>query len=182
MTTPSWLRATVHADFVAAVLLTVLAPLLLLFRALARRPAQLSVLLRYWRVSALLMVAVYLLAGRRPTAPAVGVLARLLIAQTLALPDLNADPLLARWAQITHVYCLLGAAANVPLLLPTTPALDLLRSAYAEPPTRYAALFHPQHSTATLAQIGDVGLAAYALGGLISIILRKIVIYDTVRG
>jgi hypothetical protein len=185
VTPPRWLRALVHVDFVAAVLLSVLIPLALLVRAILRRREQLPLLLRYWRVSALLMVTVYLLAGRRPHAPAAGIAARLLIAQTLAEPPLvrtqpaaslrhslaSADPLLEHWRRITCAYCLGGAAANLPMLLPHAATL---RAAYAEPPTTYANLFHPALAPATLGRIGDAGLAAYAAGALLLTILRKI--------
>lgn len=182
---PRGLRALVHADFVAAVALTVLAPLVLLLRAALSRREQLPILLRYWRVSALLMVTVYLLAGRRPHAPAAGITARLLIAHTLADPPLiqtqhaaslrgdlvSVDPLFERWRRLTYAYCLGGAAANVPMLLPIA---RTLRAAYAEPPTTYARLLHPNLPPAALGRIGDSGLAAYTAGALLITILRKI--------
>lgn len=172
---PRWLRVLVHADFVAAVLLTVLIPLALLVRAAWKRRDQLPLLLRYWRVSALLMVTVYLLAGRRVYAPVAGIAARLLIAHTLADPPLvqtqRAVSLQDRWRIMTLAYCLGGAAANLPLLLP---AADRLRNAYTEPPDTYAHLLHPTLSPADLGRIGDAGLVAYAGGVLLVVILRKI--------
>jgi len=62
------------------VALTVVAPLVLLARALrASRRDELRGLLRYWRASSLLMVTVYLLIGERRVAFPAGLAARLLI-------------------------------------------------------------------------------------------------------
>lgn len=155
----------VRLDFVAAVALTVGAPLLLLARALRQGSGeQLRALLCYWRSSSLLMVTVYLLAGERRIAFAAGIAARLLIARTL-LGKRQPDSLHQRWAQVTGFYCLLGSLASVPLLRGLRGgALPLACRAYIEPAQEYARLLHPHTSQATLGRIGMLGMYTFLAG------------------
>lgn len=162
---PSWLRILVRLDFVAAVALTVVAPLLLLTRALRQGSGeQRRALLRYWRSASLLMVTVYLLAGERRVAFAAGLAARLLIARTLVGKQ-QPDPLYQRWAQVTGGYCLIGSLASVPLVRGLRGgALPLACRAYIEPAQEYATLVHHGVGRSTLGRIGMLGMYTFFAG------------------
>lgn len=165
---PMWLRGLVRLDFVAAVLLTVLAPLVLLIRAWTRHREQLPALLAYWRSSSLLMVTVYLLAGERRSAFLTGIAARLLIPFTLRVAPATTDRWFLRWRQAVRGYCLLGAVLNMPLLrcMRSHPPATICR-AYAEPPREFAALLQPRASREQLGQVGVWGLWAFLAGAVL---------------
>lgn len=167
---PIWLRVLVRVDFVAAVALTVLAPLALLARAaLAGRTDEVRLLLRYWRASSLLMVTVYLLAGERRVAFPAGVVARLLIAQTLLRGEPGARALLKRWRRVTSWYCLMGAAFTAPMLQGTVAdELPPVCRAYIEPTQEFAALLHPGVQREHLGRAGSVGLTLFSTGVVIT--------------
>jgi hypothetical protein len=107
-------RQWVHADFVMAVILTVIYPMLFLLRALCF-PAyhhQRGVWLRYWRTASLLMVAVYGLAGGQAQAAVTGMLAR--VAITKVVLEMRLDTGWARrWQWACATYCLVGASMQV---------------------------------------------------------------------
>lgn len=159
-----WLKVAVRVDFLAAVLLTVIAPLLLLARALRTRREQVPALLAYWRSSSLLMVAVYLLIGERKIAFPTGVAARLLIPWTLWRQGDLGDPWFARWRRWVSGYALLGALLTLPLLrcMRQQPHGPLCR-AYIEPAQEFGAVLHPTTSRAVLGRVGETGLACFAV-------------------
>lgn len=167
---PTWMRVAVRVDFVAAVALTVVAPLLLLAVAIrAGKRGELQALLRYWRVSSLLMVTVYLLIGERRAAFPAGVAARLLIAHNLlsGSDDLEGN-WAARWRRVTGWYCLVGTLLTAPMLRgAVAEELPPLCRAYIEPTQEFAALLHPGTSREQLGRIGDIGLALFLVGALI---------------
>lgn len=167
----------VHGAFLLAVMLLVLVPLGLL-AAVAGEPPLRRRMLVYWRVSALLMVTVYLLIGPDPLGFATGVLALLLIPLSLwfgdglyPLPDpadLHADlgGWFQRWRWGVASYCGLGLVLTFPMLLCTKGVLTPACTAWLVPPQTYAALLHPNIAPETLAQAGRIGLyiwTAYAL-------------------
>ncbi len=175
---PGWLRVLVRIDFVAAVALTVVAPLVLTARALsARQRGELAGLLRYWRASSLLMATVYLLIDARRIAFPAGIAARLLLAGALwSRPLAPAEHAWSRrWRWLAGAYGVLGALASLPLLrgslLPTLPAAC---AAYLEPPRAYAALFHPATSRRRLGDVGVFGLAAFATVAVVSVVRRLV--------
>lgn len=163
------LRVLVRIDFVTAVLLTVIAPLLLLARAVRdRQRALLNTLLSYWRASSLLMVAVYLLIGQRPAAFVCGVGARLLIPWTLRHTPAGADARYQRWRRAVSVYCLLGAALNLPTLrCAWTSRLSPLCRAYIEPAQEFGALLHPGVPREQLGRVGGIGLRCFVTGAVL---------------
>lgn len=163
---PVLLRVLVRIDFVMAVLLTVIAPLLLLVRAVRdRQQALLSTLLSYWRASSLLMVAVYLMIGQRPAAFVCGIGARLLIPWTLRHTPAGADARYQRWQRAINVYCLLGAALNLPTLRCVwTGQLSPLCRAYIEPAQEFGALLHPGVPREQLGRVGALGLRCFVAG------------------
>ncbi len=172
------LRALVRVDFIAAVALTVLAPLALLAGALRwRRAAELGALLGYWRTSSLLHATVYLLIGERRGAFASGLAARLAIAWTLAAgaarPTATSSAAYRRWARLAAGYSLLGALASLPLLRGTwqTPLPPACR-AYIEPAQQFGALLHPGVSRASLGRVGLLGASGFWLGALL-VALRR---------
>jgi|GEM_PF-1751048 len=168
---PAWLRVLARMDFVAAVALTVIAPLALLARALrASRREELWALLRYWRASSLLMVTVYLLIGERRVAFPAGLAARLLIARTLLGDRATAgrggwyDP----WRRLTAGYCLAGAALTAPMLQGLiADELPALCRAYVEPTQEFGALLHPGVPREALGRAGLVGLGLFLAGAAV---------------
>lgn len=180
MTTPPptiW-RLLARLDFIAAVSLTVLAPLALLARALqGGRAAELRALLRYWRASSLLMVTVYLLIGERREAFPAGLAARLLIAHTLLGERGHvdeADISYERWKLLAGGYCLAGAALTAPLLRGSiTAELPPICRAYIEPTQEFGALLHPGASRERLGRVGVVGLWVFLAGALIEALANR---------
>ena len=166
---PPWMRVAVRVDFVAAVALTVVAPLFVLAAVIRNgQRGELRALLRYWRVSSLLMATVYLLAGERRAAFPAGVAARLLIAQNLLIGSSDREGgWAARWRRVTGWYCLAGAVLTTPMLRGTVAEeLPPLCLAYIEPTQEFAALLHPGASREQLGRIGDIGLALFLAGAL----------------
>lgn len=172
---PPLLRVLVRLDFVTAVLLTVIAPLLLLVRAVrARERAMVGALLSYWRASSLLMVAVYLLIGERPVAFVCGIGARLLIPWTLRQPPAGADGRYELWRRLISAYCLLGAALNLPTLRCVQGDQSSLCRAYIEPTQEFGALLHPGVSRERLGRAGEIGLRAFVAGATLLAGLRLV--------
>jgi hypothetical protein len=173
MSLPPWLRVLVRVDFVAAVALTVLAPLVLLVGALrAGRRGERVGLLRYWRASSLLMVTVYLLAGERRVAFPAGVAARLLLARTLRGVQASAGTRSGyeRWRRLAGGYCLAGAALTAPMLQGLlADELPALCRAYIEPTQEFTALLHPGVSRETLGRVGLVGLGLFLAGAAVEL-------------
>ncbi len=164
----------VRADFVAAVLLTVLAPLVLLLRAVRKRQqALIAVLLSYWRASSLLMVAVYLLIGERRMGFVCGIAARLLIPYTVLRHAGEHDPWYMRWRQIVSGYCLLGVLANLPVMrcLRGT-SFSPLCQAYIASAQQFGDVVHPRVDRERLARAGEWGLRAFVAGAVVARLTR----------
>lgn len=162
------LVALVRLDFVAAVLLTVIAPLLLLVEAIrTKQRLLLRAMLSYWRASSLLMVVVYLLIDERRTGFVCGVAARLLIPYTMLRSAVPGDKWYTRWRTIVSVYCLAGATLNLPLLrCLRSRSLSPLCRAYVEPAQQFGAVLHPNVSRERLGRVGEWGLWAFVAGAL----------------
>lgn len=158
------IRTKIHADFVAAVVFTVIVPLMLLVRSVLTKSLrhQILPLLAYWRASALLMVTVYLLIARRPYALVSGVTARIAIAVSLLRFPSQHDALTRWWVRITAGYCLAGAAINLSHIGDTR-----IRDEYAQATQLYAQVFHQGHDMGRLGLIGDLGLISWLVGALI---------------
>lgn len=155
------LRTIIHSDFVAAVLLTVIMPLILLVRSVLNGSMryQLLPLLAYWRASALLMVTVYLLIARRPYAMVSGVMARIAIALSLLSIPYRQDTVMRWWVWVTASYCLVGAAINLRQISDAR-----IRAEYEQATQIYAQLLHQGHDVERLGVIGDVGLISWLVG------------------
>ncbi|KKZ13125.1 MAG: membrane protein [Candidatus Synechococcus spongiarum SP3] len=120
------LQQLIWADYRAAVVLTIVLPLMLLIWATVQREGAIGRLLNlYWKVSSLLAITVLLLAGAEPMAFAVAVAAHLLILGSLwfwedindelaDLPPWRALPLVTRiWRWSLTVFTVVGCAASV---------------------------------------------------------------------
>ncbi|MEM8529618.1 MAG: DUF3177 family protein [Chloroflexota bacterium] len=164
-----WRRILVRIDFVLAVVLTVLAPLVFLFRAVFWGiPEQWRLLIDYWRSSSLLMVTVYLLIGERRVAFVCGMVARFLIAWTVLRSPPTSDLLFERWRWLVSRYCLIGAMLNVPLLrCMVQRCRPPWCEVYIEPTKEFGTLLHPSVPHTKLGRVGDVGLIGFLLGTLL---------------
>lgn len=174
--TPTTWRLLARLDFVAAVALTVLAPLALLARAVrGGRIGEQRALLRYWRASSLLMVTVYLLIGERREAFPAGLAARLLIAHILLRGRVDrTDIWYERWRGLAGGYCLAGAALTAPLLRGSIATeLPPICRAYIEPTQEFGALLHSDVSREQLARVGVVGLWVFLAGALIEALANR---------
>ena len=122
----AFLQQLIWAEYRAALVLTIVLPLMLLIWSAVRREGAISRLLNlYWKVSSLLAVTVLLLAGAEPMAFAVATAAHLLILGSLwfwddindelaDLPPWRALPLVTRiWRWSLTVFTAVGAAASV---------------------------------------------------------------------
>ena len=166
----------IRIDFLLAVGLLVVAPLLLLVMASVGQPDVRDRLLVYWRASALLGITVYLWAGEEPMGFATGFAARALIPLALwrgdalmvlrgrAVPPLDTRlaRLFATWRTAAIAYNLIGVVYMLPLLGcvfgDTTPAC----LAWYEPPKQFTAWLHPATEPIWLARYGWVALGVYA--------------------
>ncbi|MFB6249042.1 MAG: DUF3177 family protein [Salinibacter sp.] len=166
----------VYVDFLLAVGLLVVAPLLLLLVSATRPPVR-DRLLVYWRASALLGVTVYLWIGEIPMGFVTGYAARAVIPLALwrgdALLVLRDRPvptgsdwqstLFRYWRAAALPYSLAGLAYMLPLLpCVWTDAAAVCRAWYA-PPRQYAAWVHPTVEPTWLARYGWVALGVYAV-------------------
>ena len=152
------LRQLVRADFVMAVLITVLYPLYFLGRAVlvAKHRHTLWGLLAYWRAAGLLMVSVYLVAGGRTDRMIVGALARLAILRALyeLPPD---DALWRRWRWVGMVYCLGGVTAQLATITDVA-----VHAEYAAATRVFTDVVHPQRVARELADWGQAGLLSWS--------------------
>ena len=122
----AFLQQLIWAEYRAAVILTIVLPLVVLIWATVQKEGAIRRLLDlYWKVSSLLAVTVLLLAGTEPMAFAVAVAAHLLILGSLwfwedindelaDLPPWRALPLVTRiWRWSLTVFTAVGAVASV---------------------------------------------------------------------
>lgn len=172
------LQSLVWMDFRLAVLFTVLLPLVLLIWAFVKKSEAIARLLTiYWRVSSLLMIAVYLFIGGALVSFLAGPIARVLIPVSLWYwVDLNEEiaeqpssPLklaFTAWRWAVSVYCGLGVLASIPFLRCAfsreafaTPFCQV----WAEPPLLYKQFFHANSTPQFLGFLGILALGFYLL-------------------
>jgi hypothetical protein len=165
----------VYADFLLAVGLLVVVPLLLLAVSATHAPVR-NRLLVYWRASALLGVTVYLWIGEQTMGFATGFAARALIPLALwrgdALMVLRGRSLptgadwrataFRGWRQAAIAYNLLGLAYMLPLLPCVTAGAGPRCALWFGPPQQYADWLHPTVEPIWLARYGWVALGVYA--------------------
>lgn len=165
----------VHADFVIAVGVLVVLPLILLLTSINLPPVR-DRLLVYWRASALLGITVYLWIGEQPMGFATGFAARALIPLALWRGDAllvlrgNAVPriqdwratVFRYWREAAIAYNLVGLAYMLPLLPCVVEGAGNLCQTWYGPPQQYADWIHPATERIWLARYGWVALGVYA--------------------
>jgi hypothetical protein len=165
----------VRADFILAVALLVVIPLVLLAASI-REPEVRDRLLVYWRASALLGITVYLWAGEEPMGFATGFAARALIPLALwrgdALTVLRGRPnppsdtttarLFDQWRTAAIAYNVIGLVYMLPLLPCVFSDPTAVCQVWYEPPAEFTALLHPSTDPLWLARYGWVALGLYA--------------------
>lgn len=171
-----WFRPLVWMDYRLAVLFTVFIPLILLIWAFVQKAEAMQRLLTiYWRVSSLLMIALYLLIAALPLGFIAELIARILIPISLWFwVDLNEEiedqPQGAlkftfnAWRWAISIYSLLGALAQIPSLQCAVSKNVITSSfcrAFLEPPLLFKEYFHPNSTPQSLGFIGIVTLIIY---------------------
>lgn len=165
----------VYADFVIAVGLLVVVPLVLLIVSATLPPVR-DRLLVYWRASALLGVTVYLWIGETPMGFATGFASRALIPLALwrgdAFKILRDQPIpttsgwradaFRYWRAVAIPYCVLGLVYMLPLLPCFWSDVTPVCQAWYQPPQQYAEWLHPSVDPLWLARYGWVALGVYA--------------------
>jgi len=165
----------VYVDFVLAVGLMVVVPLVLLGASVTLPPVR-DRLLVYWRASALLGITVYLWIGETPMGFMTGFASRALIPLALwrgdAFTVLRDQPvptapgrratLFRYWRAAVIPYNLVGLAYMLPLLPCVWSDAAAVCQAWYAPPQQYAAWLHPTVEPIWLARYGWVALGVYA--------------------
>lgn len=165
----------VYADFVLAVGLLVVVPLVLLVVSVTLPPVR-DRLFVYWRASALLGITVYLWIGEQAMGFATGFAARALIPLALwrgdALRVLRGESLptgrdwralgFRRWRTAAIAYNLLGLTYMLPLLPCVVTSAGPRCEVWFGPPQQYADWLHPTVERIWLARYGWVALGVYA--------------------
>ncbi|MFP4228336.1 MAG: DUF3177 family protein [Salinivenus sp.] len=166
----------VRMDFLAAVGLLVVVPLILLLVSVPR-PWVRDRLLAYWRASALLGITVYLLIGERSIGFLTGIAARSVIPVVLWWGDVLSqypgrhEPttegwhavLFRGWRMIATVYTAGGLLYMLPLLSCLWISPATMCNTWYIPPQEYAQLVHPYTPWSDLALYGTVALAVYLI-------------------
>jgi len=184
-----WYRPLVWIDYRLAVLFTVLMPLILLLWAFIQKAQTLQKLLViYWRVSSLLMIAVYLMIPEWAWGFGylAGFFARVLIPISLWFwVDINDDIVdqpqrpfkfaFTAWRWAVTVYCTLGALVNLPFFACAF-SEEFQQHPYCqvwlEAPQLYKVWFHPNSTPGFLGVLGMIGLAVYVASLAYFVIVR----------
>lgn len=175
----AWFKPLVWADYRLALLFTLILPLiLLLWSAIARVEAIHRLLIIYWRVASLLMIAIYLMIPGWPLGFAVAFAARILIPISLwfwvdlndEIKDLPSNLLklvLTSWRWAVTIYCSLGAIASFPFLKCAFSPEPHIKTAFCQvwmaAPWQYQSIFHRHATSGFLGFLGIVGLIFYVL-------------------
>lgn len=164
----------IRADFLVAVGLLVVAPLILLVVSLPH-PEVRDRLLAYWRASALLGITVYLWIDEAALGFATGYAARAFIPVALWWGDAltthlgRSHPVGDRWPAslfrgwrlAATVYSAAGLVYMLPLLPCAWVDASSLCQAWYLPPQEYARLAHPYTAWSEVGTYGRAGLAVY---------------------
>ena len=173
-----WFKPLVWADHRLALIFTLILPLLLfLGSAITRLESIRRLLIIYWRVASLLMIAIYLMIPGWPLGFAVGFAARLLIPISLwfwvdlndeikDLPPSFLKLALTSWRWAVTIYCSLGAIASFPFLSCAFSPGAIKTSfcqVWLSGPWQYQSIFHSHATSGFLGFLGIVGLIFYIL-------------------
>jgi hypothetical protein len=170
---PLWLAPLIGWDYKIAVVLTVIMPLLLLGWAFwIRSQSLIQLLIRYWRISSLLAITVYLMIAGAPISFLTGLVARVLIPISLWFWPSTKPPISPIWTQQVFegwrwsvtVYMSIGSIFSMGFI-PCAfqdPFSSACR-AWLQPPLRFRDIFHPNTSTEIFGIVGSIGLFVYGL-------------------
>lgn len=175
------MQILVFTDFILAVLLTVLVPLLFLVFYRNYRTTFFR-LLAYWRVSSLLMIAVYLLMAEQPAGLLLGVVARILIPLVIGFGDgilgdrhgrISTGQLFVVWKQVTRIYCLLGVIITLPVV-PCFVRGEISKycQMWYDAPKVYGNLLHQDQNWDQLADYAQGALWVYGLYFCASVFMK----------
>ena len=175
------MQILVFTDFVLAVLLTVLIPLLFLVFYRNSR-ATLFRLLAYWRVSSLLMIAVYLLMAEQPAGLLSGVVARILIPLVIWFGDgllgdrhgrISTGKFFIAWKQVITIYCLLGLIITLPVVhCFISGDISEYCQMWYDAPKVYGNLLHREQNWGQLAHYAQAALWIYGLYFCASVLMK----------
>jgi len=174
-----WFRPLVWMDYRLGVLLAVIIPFGLLIWALFKKQeAMQRLLIIYWRVASLLMIAVYLLIPGWRVGFIAGFAARVLIGISLwfwvdlneeirDIPQSSIELVFTSWRWAMTAYCVLGAIAKS-FFLPCGISSSNVGSAFCqvwlEAPEAYRSFFHNKPGNeGFLGFMGAVGLVIYII-------------------
>lgn len=174
-----WFRPLVWMDYRLEVLLAIVVPLILLIWALFQRQEAIQrLLIIYWRVASLLMIAVYLLIPDWKIGFIVGFAARVLIAIALWFwVDLNEEIrdipqslfklVFTSWRWAITGYCIVGAIAKaifIPCGLSAARVSTDFCQVWLEAPQAYRNFLHNKPGNeGFLGFMGAVGLVVYLI-------------------
>lgn len=173
-----WLRSLAWTDFRIAVLFIIIVPIILLIWAFVRKSEAIQrLLIIYWRVASLLMIAVYLMIPAWPISFIPNFAARILIPLSLwfwvdlndeikDLPQSLLKLVLSAWRWAVTIYCSLGAIASVPFFSCAFSAAAVETPycrVWLEPSWAYKAFMHRNATPGFLGFMGMVGLVIYIL-------------------
>lgn len=171
----------VQLDFVLAVVLTVIIPLILLFFSLSLQ-GLVSRMLAYWRISALLAITVYLLMAEISLGLITGVMARILILPVLWMGDgLMQSTFLKRsstavykafavWRVALSLYCIAGVILTWPLLAcGVSGQVTAQCASWYVPPQQFGTFLHEPKNWQTFGEIALVALLIYSTYLLIAV-------------
>ena len=172
----------VQLDFIIAVLLTVIIPLILLFSSFGHQNL-IARILAYWRVSALLAITVYLLMAEISLGLITGVVARLLIPPVLWLGDglMQSTTHLHRnstvvykafsaWRIALTLYCIAGVIFTLPLLTcGLSGQVSAKCASWYVPPQKFGTLLHEPEDWQTFGEVALFALLIYAFYLLVAI-------------
>lgn len=171
----------VQLDFVLAVLLTVIAPLILLFSSFGYQ-SLIARMLAYWRVSALLAITVYLLMAEISLGLITGVMARILIPPVLWLGDgliqsthLHRNSTVvykafSAWRIALTLYCIAGVIFTFPLLTcGLSGQVSAKCASWYVPPQKFGTLLHEPEDWQKFGEVALFALLIYAFYLLVAI-------------
>ena len=173
-----WFKPLVWMDYRLALLFAVFIPVTLLIWALYQRSEAVQRLLMiYWRVASLLLIAVYLLIASLQIGLIAAAIARLLIPISLwfwsdineeinDLPQRSLKLAVTSWRWAVTVYNGIGFVTQIFFLGCAFGGGALEQPScrvWLEAPWRYKEIFHAGYSTGLLGFLGIVGLIVYVL-------------------
>lgn len=173
-----WFKPFVWIDYRLALVFALIIPAILtIWAAFQKFEAVQRLLIIYWRVASLLLIAIYLLIPSWPMSYLVEFAAKILIPIALwfwvdlndeikDLPNSLLKLSITAWRWAVTIYLSIGAIAFLPFLscaFRPNPDTNPFCKVWLEAPWAYQALIHKNSSPGFLGFLGIVGLIAYVL-------------------